>query len=86
MPGRPILLHLVVLLCVVLSGFLLYPYIVERCIDAWDERQVRIAREENAREEEIHRQVDFIVGFYVGPSYRQVSTFTPNDKILDWPC
>ena len=67
MSSRPILVHLVVLLCVILSGFLLRPYIEERCIDAWEERQVRIAREENAREEEIHRQVDFIVGFYVGP-------------------
>ncbi|KAM3497985.1 hypothetical protein MY10362_008684 [Beauveria mimosiformis] len=66
---RGLIFRIIGLLCSVLIAVLLYPHVEERCIEAWDKRISRITREEKAREREIHGRVEFIVGFYVGPSY-----------------
>ncbi|OAA35262.1 hypothetical protein BBO_08864 [Beauveria brongniartii RCEF 3172] len=80
---RGLIFRIIGLLCTVLIAVLLYPHVEERCTEAWDKRISRITREEKAREREIHGRAEFIVGFYVGPSYSASVALFRNGTTLD---
>ncbi|ATY59189.1 WSC domain-containing 2 [Cordyceps militaris] len=79
----PAIARLLIVFCAILAAVFLYPHAEGICIDGWQERKYRISRQENARERVIHRQVGFVVGFYIGPSYSAAVALFRNGTTLN---